>query len=147
MNRMLLLLALLTLTVSAGCKTPEVNVKSALLKKFTATRLDVGLNLDVVNPNEYEIPINSVDWKLDLFSSHFNDGAVTLTRNIGPRRTTAVEVPIGLTYNAISVGVAGMLTKQTIPWGIEGGMTFKIGGQPLRVAYGSQGQWRNPLFR
>ncbi|MEZ4459762.1 MAG: LEA type 2 family protein [bacterium] len=142
---MLCVLALMV--VGTGCKTPEVNVKSALLKKLTTTRLDVGLNLDVLNPNEYEIPINGVDWKLDLFSSHFNDGAVALTRNIGPQRTTAVEVPLGLTYNAISVGVQGLLTKQNIPWGIDGGVTFKIGGQPLRVGYGSQGAWRNPLFR
>lgn len=145
MKRWMVVFAVLAL--STGCKTPDVNVKSALLKKLTTTRMDVGLNLDVFNPNEYEIPINGVDWKLDLFSSKFNNGAVNLTRQIGPLRNTAVEVPLGIAYQAVAIGVQGLLTKQQIPWGIDGGVTFRIGGQPFRVPYDAAGQWANPLFK
>jgi LEA14-like dessication related protein len=147
MNRYLLVTALALLTVSTGCKTPSVTFKSALLKKLTTNHLDVGLNLDVLNPNEYEIPINGLDWSLDLFSSKFNDGAVQLSRNIGPAQTTAVAVPIGMSYNAIAVGVQNVLVKRDIPWGLGGGVSFNIAGQPLRVAYASDGKWRNPLFK
>lgn len=145
MKRVIFVMVMMVL--ATGCKTPEVNVKSALLKKLTTSRLDVGLNLDVFNPNEYELPINGVDWKLDLFQNPFNDGAVQLSRNIGPLRNTAVEVPLGMTYNAVAVGVTSFLTSRNIPWGLDGGVTFRLGGQPMRVAYGSSGQWRNPLFK
>jgi len=147
MNRTLLIVALALLTVSTGCKTPSVTFKSAMLKSLSTNRLDLGLNLDVLNPNEYEIPINGLDWSLDLFSSKFNNGEIAMSRNIGPAQTTAVAVPIGMSYNAIAVGVQNLLVKRDIPWGLGGGLSFNLAGQPLRVAYASDGKWRNPLFK
>lgn len=141
-----LLLALCVLFLS-GCKTPEVNLKSALLKNLTSSRLDVGLNLDVFNPNEYELPIQQVDWSLDLFNSRFNDGSVALKRNIPAARRVGVEVPLGIAFNAVAVGVQNILTKRSIPWGIDGGVAFRTPAGPVRADFGSMGQWANPLLR
>lgn len=130
-----------------GCQTPEVNLKSALLKGLSTSRLDIGLNLDVFNPNQYEIPLQKVDWDLDLFNSPFNNGAVALTRNIPAAQKVGVEVPLGIAFNAVSVGVQNILTKRSIPWGLDGGVEFRTPAGPVRVGYGSTGQWANPLLR
>jgi len=138
---------LMALVLLSGCQTPEVNLKSALLKGLSTSRLDIGLNLDVFNPNNYELPIQEVDWSLDLFSSRFNDGAVALKRNIPASQRVGVEVPLGIAFNAVSVGVQGLLTKRSIPWGIDGGVAFRTPGGPVRAGFGSTGQWSNPLLK
>lgn len=140
------LLPVLALLILSGCKTPEVNLKSALLKGLSTSRLDIGLNLDVFNPNNYELPIQGVDWSLDLFSSRFNDGEVALKRNIPASQRVGVEVPLGIAFNAVSVGVQGLLTKRSIPWGIDGGVAFRTPAGPVRAGFGSTGRWANPLM-
>ncbi len=148
MRRTTILFAAATcLLLSTGCQTPSVRLDNALLKKLTNTGLEVGLDMTVLNPNEYAIPLQQVDWNLDLFSTPFTNGISNFTTNIPAGRTAAFEVPLGISFQSVSVGVQNVLTKRTIPWGFEGGCSFRSPAGPVRVGFDKQGQWANPLMK
>ncbi len=140
-----ILIALAALVFLSGCKTPDVNFKSALLKGLTTSRMNVGLNLELINPNDFTIPVKAVDYKLDLWNSPFTNGTSQFKKQVGARSRTDVEVPLGIRYSAVQVGVTNLISKRTIPWGLEGGCTFNVSGNPIRVGFGHQGKWANPL--
>lgn len=134
------------LLVSTGCKAPSVRLDNALLKKLTSSGLEVGLDMTVLNPNEYAVPIQAIDWDLSLFQSPFTSGTSNFTTNIPAGQTAAFEVPIGISFRSVSVGVQNVLTRRTIQWGFEGACSFRTPAGPIRVGFDQNGTWRNPLM-
>lgn len=144
---MLVFAAAAMLTFTAGCQTPSVQLDNALLKKLTSNGLEVGLAMQVFNPNEYGLPLQSIDWDLALFQSPFTSGVSNFTTNIPPQRKAQFEVPIGISFRSVSVGVQNVLTRRTIPWGFEGGCSFRTPAGPIRAGFAKNGAWNNPLVR
>jgi hypothetical protein len=135
------------LVFASGCQTPSVRLDNALLKKLTSNGLEVGLDMTVLNPNEYAIPLQSVDWDLDLFQAPFTNGTSRFSTNIPAGRTANFEVPLGISFRSVSVGVQNVLTKRSIPWGFEGACSFRTPAGPIRVGFQRDGTWANPLLR
>lgn len=135
------------LLLSTGCQTPSVSLDNALLKKLTSSGLEVGLDMSVFNPNEYAVPLQSVQWDLSLFQSPFTSGVSNFTTNIPASRKANFEVPIGISFRSVSVGVQNVLTRRTIPWGFDGGCSFRTPAGPVSVGFSQAGSWQNPLMR
>ena len=145
--RKYILFTLIALTCT-GCALPEVTLKDALLTKLNQKGLEIGLNLDIYNPNEYALPLAAVDWDLDLFQSDFTAGQTAFSRNIPAQRRADVQVPIGIQFQTVAAGAQKLLTTRRIPWGIEGGCAFRLPAtDPIRVGFAHQGHWTNPLLR
>lgn len=137
----LLFAALLTM----GCATPEVALENALLKKLSTSALELGLNLSILNPNQFALPLQQVEYDLDLFQADFTKGAVDFTRNIPANQRVNVEVPLGIKFSTVSLGVQNFLSKPSIPWGIDGACSFRTPRGPVRIGFAKSGQWDNPL--
>ena len=148
MRKAFLSFLLLASLAATGCATPQVTLKDALLTKLTPKNLEIGLDLDILNPNQFAIPLSSVDWDLDLFNTDFTKGKTPFSRQIGPEQHARVRVPLGIEFRSIRVGVQSLLTKRAIPWKIAGGCSFRIpSSSPLRIGFEKSGSWRNPLMR
>lgn len=131
----------------SGCALPEVTLKDALLTKLTQKSLEIGLNLEIFNPNDYQLPLQMVDWDLDLFRADFTNGETGFSRNIPAGRRAPVQVPIGINFQTVAIGVQNLITKREIPWGIGGGCSFRVPTQdPIRVGFSQTGAWANPLM-
>lgn len=142
-------IALLTIlaALATGCSLPEVTLKDAMLTKLTTKSLEIGLNLDIFNPNDYQLPLQMVDWDLDLFRTDFTNGETPFSRNIPAQRRAAVQVPIGINFQSVAIGVQSLLTNRQIPWAIGGGASFRVPTQdPIRVGFSQSGAWANPLM-
>ena len=140
-------LTLFIATVASGCSLPEVTLKDALLTKLTTKNLEIGLNLEIFNPNDYQLPLQMVDWDLDLFRADFTNGETAFSRNIPAQRRAPVQVPIGINFQSVALGVQSLLTNRQIPWGIGGGCSFRVPTQdPIRVGFSQTGNWANPLM-
>ena len=147
MKRMISMVAL-ALLLGSGCSLPEVKLEDALLTQLTTKNLEIGLNLEIFNPNEYSLPLQMVDWDLDLFRSDFTNGETGFARNIPAQKRANLQVPIGISFQSIQAGVQSLLTKQQIPWGIGGGCSFRNPvGDPFRVGFSQTGTWVNPLMK
>ena len=133
---------------TTGCLSPTVDLKDAVLTSLTQRDMEVALKFNVFNPNEYPLPIEGIDWDLDLFQSNFTNGKSVFSRNIKAKQNTAVDIPLGITFQTLSIGAVNMVTRPRIPWGFDGGMGFSIPtqSQPIRVGFNSSGSWPNPLL-
>ncbi len=131
----------------SGCLLPTVSLNDALLTKLTQKDMEVGLKFDVFNPNEYQLPINGIDWDLDLFRADFTKGDTKFARSIGAKKNVGVDIPVGVTFQSLAVGATSLLTQQKIPWGFGGGMSFRSPTkEPLRIGFNADGSWSNPLL-
>ena len=146
MKKHTLLFVVALLLTQTGCAMPKVTLKNALLTSLTTKALEIGLDLNIENPNDYALPLQMVDWDLDLFRADFTTGETAFSRNIPAGRTAAVRVPIGINFQSVAIGVQNLLTKRQIPWGIAGGCSFRVPTRdPIRVGFQQQGSWNNPI--
>lgn len=142
-----LLLAMLS-TMAVGCAAPTVKMEDVMLRKLSMDRLEIGLVLDMFNPNEYALPLETIDWDLSLFRSPFADGVAKFGRQIPAKRSSKIDVPIGVRFADVAMGIQKVVASRTIPWNIGGAVNFQLpmGGGPLSVGYQNAGSWRNPLM-
>ncbi len=143
-----LLLAMLS-TLAVGCTPPTVKMEDVLLRRLSTDRIEVGLVLDLFNPNDYALPLETIDWDLHLFQNPFADGVAKFGRQIPAKRNSRVDVPLGVRFADVATGVQRVVTSKTIPWNIGGSVNFRLpaGGGPLAVGYQNAGSWKNPLFQ
>lgn len=146
MKKFPIALLLCALFATSGCALPQVELKSALLKGLSTTRLDVALNLNIFNPNEYSLPLQAVEWDLSLFEAPFTDGVASFSTNIPAQERADVEVPLGIQFQSLAIGVESLLTRQQIPWKFAGACSFRTPRGPVKAGYGLDGSWTNPLF-
>jgi LEA14-like dessication related protein len=131
--------------VFVSCAAPQVSLKSALLTKISLQSLEIGLDLEIFNPNEYAVPLESIDWDLSLFDAPFTSGQTDFRRQLGAQARAQVRVPLGIQFSSLAMGVDKLLTGRAIPWGIEGGCTFRTPAGPIRIDFSGSGSWANPL--
>lgn len=129
----------------SGCATPTAQLKDVLLERLTTTGMQVGLVLDLFNPNEFGLPLDTVDWRLNLFQSPFAAGIANFGRQIAAQSNTRVDVPIGVQFADVAASVGQVLSSRTIPWGVGGVCNFRLPTGPLTVDFEQSGSWLNPL--
>lgn len=130
---------------ATACAPPTVNLRQANLTKITTTGFAVAMNLSIFNPNMYSVPLNSVEWKLDLFNRAFTNGVVRTREQIGAGATSSVNVPLGVRFKSVSLGVKNFMNGRDIPWALSGRCNFQTPVGPVYVAYARGGTWANPL--
>lgn len=142
-----LLLGILS-TLSVGCAAPTVKMEDVLLRKLSMDRLEIGLVLDMFNPNEYALPLETIDWDLSLFQNRFADGVAKFGRQIPAKRSSKIDVPIGVRFADAAMGIQKVVSSRTIPWNVGGAVNFRLpaGGGPMSVGYQNAGSWKNPLL-
>lgn len=136
----------LTLCVLIGaCSPPQVNLKRADLTKITTTGFRVVMNLSIFNPNTYSLPLRSVGWDLNLFNRPFTKGSANTNNQIAASATAPVQVPLGVRFSSVSLGVRDFMSGQNIPWGIGGKCDFNTPVGPVYVNFAKQGSWASPV--
>lgn len=145
-SALLMLLGLsLLMSLATSCAAPKIDLKQAKLTKLTSRGLQLGINLSVLNPNNYNLPLKNVGWKLDLFNGPFTEGAINLNKQIAANRTTPVEFFIPALFSRASIGIQKFVAGQNIPWGFDGKANFQTPMGPVYVKFADKGVWANPL--
>ena len=144
----LLAVSALALCLAIGvvaCSPPQVNLRQANLTKITTTGFRVVMNLSIFNPNAYSLPLENVGWDLNLFNRPFTRGSVNTNNQIAASATSPVDVPLGIRFSSVSMGVRDFMSGKNIPWGIKGRCHFKTPAGPIYVNFARQGSWKSPL--
>ena len=139
------LVVLCVALMCAGCATPEANVKSADLRSLSMQELDVGLTLDLYNPNEYSIPVEGIDWRLSLFDNPVANGRANPDARIPAGGRTDVDVPITLRLSDLADTAQQLIRASQIPYLLSGRVHFQVPTGTVSVDFRRDGQWRNPL--
>ena len=139
-------LILIALLIAAGaCSPPTVNLKRADLNKITTTGFKVLMSLNVFNPNSYTLPLRTVGWNLELFERPFTKGSVNTSHQITAQHNAEVEVPLGIRFSTVSLGIRDLMAGRDIPWGIQGQCAFDTPLGPISANFARKGAWASPL--
>ena len=129
----------------AGCAAPTASVNQFDLRGLSTQKLDVGLLLDMKNPNEFSVPLDGIDWGLSLFDTSVADGHARPETEIPAKGSTQVDVPISLRLSELSDTASRLVRSSEIPWDIGGTCHFNVPTGSVAVNFNRSGRWDNPL--
>ena len=102
---MIVCLALLTgLTGCApqlGALKPEASVRNTTIKNLSFDRVTLGVMVDVVNPNRFNIPTGKLDLNLLVDGKQIAQATSTQTTSLKAKETTQMMVPVKVPYNSL----------------------------------------------
>ena len=142
--RSALALALLVIPL-VGCVTPTASVTQLDLRRLSLQQLDVGLILDLNNPNDFSIPLEGIDWALGLFDASVADGTARPEATIPAQGSSAVDVPISLRVADLPSTARQVVSASEIPWNVGGTCHFNLPASTIAVDFSRSGHWNNPL--
>ncbi|MFP4600815.1 MAG: LEA type 2 family protein [Persicimonas sp.] len=129
----------------ASCVTPSVNVQTARLGDINLRGLNVDLFLNVDNPNQFALPLEEVDWKMQLFDLNVGSGTSRMDKNLPAQESTRIKMPIEITFRSASEAASKVVKSRSIPWTLDGTMTVRAPTGPIGLDFGDNGRWDNPL--
>ncbi len=141
-----LLMIALALTL-VSCAYPQLTLRGARLNRVELNGLTVDMYLDVNNPNQFALPLQQVDWTLQLFGLQVGAGTSRLNRTLPAQQTTRVRMPITVKFQQSYTVAQRVARSRSIPWTINGTATFQAPTGPIAMDFGDQGRWNNPMYR
>lgn len=138
----LMLVALLAL---ASCAYPKVSVRSARLDAVRLSGMTVDVYFDVENPNAFALPLEQVDWNLQLFGTRVGSGTSRMNKTLPAQRTTRVKMPITVQFRDVGSVAQRLTSARSISWDLDGTAQFKSPAGPLALDFAETGRWDNPV--
>jgi LEA14-like dessication related protein len=133
--------------VFAACavQRPTARVDSASLTGVSLSTLEVTLDMTLDNPNDFELPLERIDWVLDLWGQEFGRGDITMTQTVPAMGSAKLAVPLAVGINAVASAAARLIQGEDIGYGVHGDLVFATVVGPISVSFADAGQWDNPL--
>jgi LEA14-like dessication related protein len=112
-----------------GCKTlasalhfsePTVALKEIQITGIGLSGGTLNLALDVFNPNDYRLRSTRLELGIDLESVHFGDALLDTPLDLPSQQHTLVTLPVRFEWAGVGAGAQGLLTRQTIRFGLTG---------------------------
>jgi LEA14-like dessication related protein len=132
--------------VLVGCAYPTVSLRTARLDSVRLSGLTVDVFFDVENPNQFQLPLEQVDWNLRLFDMRVGAGTSRMDKNLPAQATTRVKMPITVSFGEAAGVVTKVRGSRSIPWDIDGTAHITAPTGPLSLDFGETGRWDNPLM-
>ena len=122
------LAAALALTLNAGCailNRVSFEAPTAALKGVSVTGLglkggSLDLDLDVYNPNAYELRSPKMAVTVDLEQTHFGEATLERAVQLPAQSHSMVTVPLSFTWEGVGAGARALLSKGSVNYGLTG---------------------------
>jgi LEA14-like dessication related protein len=140
-----LVVALVLPLLLVSCVAPQAELQRVDLNRLTWQQLDVGLLLNLRNPNEFDLPLDQIDWNLGLFDRSMAQGIARPEARIPAQGKELVQVPISVALAQLTGVAESLLHSDRIPWDVGGRCHFATVAGPITVDFSRSGHWNNPL--
>jgi LEA14-like dessication related protein len=93
------------------------------------------LQLDVHNPNTYELRTTRIAMGVELESTNFGNVEVTQPLRLPAGETTRVEVPLNFRWAGLGAGARALLSRGAVRYALEGRLFVDtpLGGREIPV--------------
>ena len=131
MNRIFfLLLAVLVLSSCQSFRSvveePRVSLNSVSIAGISFSGVDLVVNVDVENPNNFSIPMPNIDWELFVNTASFVQGSLPNDKSIRRRATATLALPVSFTYEGLFRSFMSLIETKEAAYDIALGITFPI---------------------
>lgn len=114
--------------VFAGCATlralrfdePQVALERIEITGIGLTGGTFDLQLDVYNPNPYELRSTKIELGLDLEGTHFGDALVDKPLALSSENHTRVVVPVRFEWAAVGAAARALIDRQSVRYRLTG---------------------------
>jgi LEA14-like dessication related protein len=118
---------------------PKVDVTNVSMTQASFSGVNGELALDVMNPNNFGVPLSGIDWQLSIGGTRAVTGSVQLSQTIPARGTAPVMTSLAIgTGDAISV--ASVLARGARDYQINVKLHFSTQIGPIDVDVVHTGQ-------
>jgi len=80
----------------------------------------LNLELDVYNPNAYELRSPRLDVTIDLEQTHFGEAMLERALQLPAQSHSSVTVPLSFTWDGVGAGARALLSKGSVNYGLTG---------------------------
>jgi LEA14-like dessication related protein len=91
---------------------PKASVRDVSLTSAGMVGVSGQVQLDVMNPNNFGVPLSGIDWQLSLGSARLATGTVQLNQTIPARGTAPITTTLGIATSD-ALAIAGALASGT----------------------------------
>lgn len=138
MSRILSLLCLVLLATMAGCvgwlspgEPPEVLVTNITPLEGTAFEQRLQIDVRVRNPNDYDLQVTGVDFRLDLNGTRLARGVSNKEFTVPRLSDAVVSIPTSTSMLDIARQVLAFRQAQAVTYGISGRLYLPSGRLPF----------------
>ena len=110
---------------------PSFAVRGITLRPLSFTEMNLLLDLDVQNPNRFDLTFESLEYTVYLKNEEIGNGRLEREILIPSSSTTLIQVPIVAGFKNFSGSLKAILTEGDLPYKIEGNAI-------VRTAFGSR---------
>jgi LEA14-like dessication related protein len=128
---------LLLMAAAPGCSAlnlqqPTVSFRSAKVSDLSPAGLNADFDVDIQNPNVFEIPVNGAAYKLSLSGVQVVEGDTKPTGSVPAQGTLPVTLPVHLQFQQL-LGAENEIAKSggNVPFDFDGSLEFSPGKIPL----------------
>jgi LEA14-like dessication related protein len=118
---------------------PTATVRQVSVSSVSFTGATGELDLDVMNPNSFGVPLSGVDWQLSIGGAKAVTGTVQLSQTIPAKGVAPIVTTLSIDARD-AVTVAGVLGRGARDYRIDVTLHFSTKVGPLDVAVTHDGQ-------
>lgn len=125
-SRYFLLAAVVPLTLQCASLArkifdpPQVGVEKVEFSKVDLTGVDLIVHVKIHNPNPVGATLNRIEYAFDIEGERLLKGTKTDKTKISSNDTSIIPLPVSISYAGLKSGIAGALTKKTLPFAFQG---------------------------
>jgi LEA14-like dessication related protein len=139
--------AALALTLGAGCAVlnrVSFEAPTAALKGVAVTGLglkggSLDLDVDVYNPNAYELRSPRLAVTIDLEQTHFGEATLERALQLPAQSHSMVRVPLSFTWQGVGAGARALLSKGSVNYALTGRIVVEAPFGERTVTLGTNG--------
>lgn len=138
-HTILLLVAVLLCTGCGSVAQPTATFRSADIADVSADGIALKFNVDVANPNSFDLPISGTSYNLRLGGVSVMDGTAEPTASIPASGKLPVAIPVVVSFDRLLKAKDALAASRgNVPYELDGTMEFSAGplkalGQGIRV--------------
>ena len=106
-------------------KMPVIKVNSVKIKNLSLTAAEVVAQVEIDNPNAFDLAFSDFDYQLDINQQNWGKGSISQRNNIPQKSKGTIEIPVKL--NIMSMGQTAyqlLSNKQQLEYQLKGAMTL-----------------------
>lgn len=119
---------------------PSFVLRGVALRPLSLTQVNLLLDLDVQNPNGFDLNFKSFEYTIYLKNEEIGNGHLDKELLIPSSSTTRIRVPVAAKFKDLSGSLKNILTEGDLPYKIEGKATVKTAFGSHRFPFSNEGK-------
>lgn len=120
-------------------KDPKIKLERVDVRETNLKGAHLAFILEIENPNDYEIKVDQVDYKVFLGEDFFAEAKTPKPVTIAANKNQQVELPLPIEYSKVLSGLKGLLLGEKVSYRIEGKVKLAFLG--LDIPFHEKGQF------